>query len=116
MRGEANPIIDITADFIIQWMPPTKALSYVCMPYIKHHNVYRTRLYKANVSKLQIYVPLHEDNGHWFLMVLSVLQRKVYKLDSNPNKAMTLERETRMHDVVCIIWCWTVITRFIIKI
>ncbi|KAJ1423164.1 Ulp1 protease family, C-terminal catalytic domain [Sesbania bispinosa] len=64
---QGQPKENIGMSYVTEWMPPFEHVKY-------------------------IYVPIKENNEHWYLMVVSMEQEIVYHLDSNPQVARLKER------------------------
>jgi Ulp1 family protease len=54
----------------------------------------------AIVKFVQIYVPIEDTNGHWYLMVVSMDTQKIYHLDSHFKEEALEERRFTIRNIV----------------
>lgn len=55
-------------------------------------------------------MPIEEDSGHWFLMVINVEERRIYQLDTFLIDSKIEGRQQQITKVVCVVLIITEIT------
>ncbi|MCH98276.1 Ulp1 protease family carboxy-terminal domain protein [Trifolium medium] len=58
-----------------------------------------------------IYVPIEETRGHWYLMVISIDDQKIYQLDSHPRDDLVEGRQRTIRNIVCIVTVFDNLTK-----
>lgn len=48
-------------------------------------------------------MPIEEDSGHWFLMVINIEERKIYQLDPFLTDSKIEGRQQQIKKVVCVV-------------
>ena len=57
----------------------------------------------TNTLPIQIYVPIEDLGGHWFLMVVASTEKALYHVDSFPEDLVVPDRHSRMRTVVFLL-------------
>ena len=91
-----------------RWMKPSPNLKYVGPSHghtqiILNHITIRSNnsfIVFPSMLSLQIYVPLIDQVFHWYLMVVSLDECKVYKLDSFPDIGRAPSKQVAISNVV----------------
>lgn len=96
---------DLLPEYASKWMPAFETLKYVGVFFFKRilpicfgKIIWYTSI---NILIAQIYVPVLEDNGHWYLMVASMDDCAVYLVDSYLNSKQTAARKKAITTIVC---------------
>lgn len=90
---------DLLPDFAEEWMAAFETLKYVGGIFFLCLKVTKTPTY--GFFLVQIYVPIMEPNGHWYLMVASMDETVIYLVDCHLNSQQTAARKRSIRTIVC---------------